>query len=337
MTFEEMNHGHIENAARIALAEYYEERRAVPILPEGEYLSVFCNMISEMVDHKLGIAAIEGGKLAGFMTCYSPMENHFGTTLGIFSPIHAHGTVKENRRRIYSLIYQAAADKWVKQGILSHAIALYTHDKDAVDSFFWNGFGLRCIDSIREVGPIIRQAVPIINEKVSNTPAEYSDIEFCELHSEEVLQVLPLKNLLIKHLWDTPMFIPLFFQLDKEGFGEETEERNSRFFAIKASGKVIAFIEITASGENFACEDAGMMNICGAYMLPQYRESGMFSKLLSFLMDTLSTEGYIRCGVDFESFNPTASGFWLKYFTPYTYSVVRRIDERITRNTGLIL
>jgi hypothetical protein len=32
-------------------------------------------------------------------------------------------------------------------------------------------------------------------------------------------------------------------------------------------------------------------------------------------------------GVDFESFNPTASDFWLKYFTEYTHSVVRRIDD----------
>lgn len=30
---------------------------------------------------------------------------------------------------------------------------------------------------------------------------------------------------------------------------------------------------------------------------------------------------------EIQSFNPTAYGFWLKYFTAYTNSVVRRIDE----------
>lgn len=34
-------------------------------------------------------------------------------------------------------------------------------------------------------------------------------------------------------------------------------------------------------------------------------------------------------GLDFESINPTAYVFWTKYFTPYTHSVVRRIDEKI--------
>jgi hypothetical protein len=38
--------------------------------------------------------------------------------------------------------------------------------------------------------------------------------------------------------------------------------------------------------------------------------------------------GYTRLGVDFESLNPAGYGFWLKYFDPYTHSVVRRIDEK---------
>lgn len=41
-----------------------------------------------------------------------------------------------------------------------------------------------------------------------------------------------------------------------------------------------------------------------------------------------AAKGYTRLGVDFESLNPTAYGFWLKYFDAYTHSVVRRIDEK---------
>ena len=71
-----------------------------------------------------------------------------------------------------------------------------------------------------------------------------------------------------------------------------------------------------------------MMNICGAFCLSEYRGSGIFNNLLSYLVTTLKGEGYTRIGVDFESFNPTARGFWLKHFTEYTNSVVRRIDEK---------
>lgn len=313
--FESLNCNHIEEAARLALAEYHEERCALPILPDGSYYELLCKMIMELADPNLGVVAVEAGKVVGFLTCYKPWENHFGTTLGTFSPIHAHGTVKQNRARIYSKLYQAASDKWVNQGILSHAIALYAHSNEAVDSFFMNGFGLRCIDAIRDVSNIECEVFP--------------QVKFYEMPAREISCIVPLKNKLIEHLRGTPMFIPLFFNMDIEMVREENEERNSRYFVANVDGEVIAFVEIMNSGENFACDDPVMGNICGAFMLPQYRNSGIFTKLLSFLMDVLVSEGYTRCGVDFESFNPTARGFWLKYFTAYTYSVTRRIDERI--------
>ena len=40
-------------------------------------------------------------------------------------------------------------------------------------------------------------------------------------------------------------------------------------------------------------------------------------------------EGKEYLGVDYETLNPTALRFWDKYFQNYTYSYVRRIDERL--------
>lgn len=315
MIFEALNGNHVESAAKLALSEYYEERGIVPALPDGDYFERLCNLISEMTEHKLGVAAIENGETVGFLTCYKPWDNHFGRTMGTFSPIHAHGAVKSDRRRIYSLLYQKAAEKWVGQSILSHAISLYAHDTDAVESYFWNGFGLRCIDAIREVKPI--------------ECSDFSRLTFRELPKTEAARIAPMKNQLIGHLRSTPAFIPLRPDFDAAKLTAENERRNSRYFVAEEGGEILAFLEIMADGENFACDDPGMMNICGAYMLPEYRSSGVFTKLVSILMDVLASEGYSRCGVDFESFNPTATGFWMKHFTAYTHSVVRRIDERI--------
>lgn len=63
--------------------------------------------------------------------------------------------------------------------------------------------------------------------------------------------------------------------------------------------------------------------------MPEHRGKGLNQKLLSMLIQKLKAKGYTRLGVDFESLNPTAYGFWLKYFDAYTHSVVRRIDEKI--------
>ena len=317
LKFECLSDNHIEAAAMLALAEYFEEQNSVPILPPGEYFDLFCTMISEMIVHNLGVAAFEDTELVGFFTCYKPWNNHFGTTMGTFSPIHAHGAIKSNRKQIYSQLYQQAALKWVRAGILSHAVALYTHDAEAVDSFYWNGFGLRCVDAIRTVAPV--------------TCDEFPDYTFGELPIEEIGQIVPLKNLLIEHLRSTPMFLPFFFCRDVHDVKQERERRQSRYFVVRDRDKTIAFIEIMASGENFVCDNSKMVNICGAYMLPEYRRTGVFTKLLAVLLDKIRLDGYTLCGVDFESFNPTARGFWLKHFNAYTYSVVRRIDERIYR------
>ena len=49
--------------------------------------------------------------------------------------------------------------------------------------------------------------------------------------------------------------------------------------------------------------------------------------ILNFIIKTLKNENTILLGTDFESFNPMANNFWLKYFKEYTQSVVCRIDN----------
>ncbi|TCL62264.1 acetyltransferase (GNAT) family protein [Hydrogenispora ethanolica] len=176
---------------------------------------------------------------------------------------------------------------------------------------------MRCVDAIRAVVPI--------------GCAEFPDYTFEELSIAEIAQIVPLKSLLIEHLQSAPLFVPFFAGRDITYVKEENERRKSRYFVARDNGKTIAFIEITASGENFVGDAPEMTNICGAYMLPEYRGSGVYTKLLAVLLEKIRSEGYTLCGVDFESFNPTARSFWLKHFTAYTYSMTRRIDERIYR------
>jgi hypothetical protein len=157
MNIVDFDRSHMEKAAEIARANYEEERLAVPFLPDMNTVYE----LTHFADNGLGVAAMEGDTMLGFLCAYKPIEDSFGCTKvrGTFSPIHAHGVIasadiaritgkeRPNRDRIYSLLYQEAAKKWVKAGIRSHAVALYTHDKEAKTSFFYNGFGLRCIDA----------------------------------------------------------------------------------------------------------------------------------------------------------------------------------------------
>ena len=93
--------------------------------------------------------------------------------------------------------------------------------------------------------------------------------------------------------------------------------------------ELVGYLEVTDTAETFVTHVPGMPNICGAYLLPRYRGGDLAAALLDFLIATLRRDGYTHLGVDFEGFNPTARGFWLKHFTAYTYGMTRRMDERI--------
>lgn len=332
MRIVEFKHEYIEMAVEIALENYEEERKIIPILPVVNSIPD----LSHFAENGLGIAALEGDYMLGYLGVYHPIEDAFGTTnvRGTFSPLHAHGVILSNRiasianasrfdrGRIYSMLYQEAAKKWVQAGILSHAVALYAHDQEAERSFFWNGFGLRCIDAICPLDKVLKQ---IDTFQVTNT-----EFEYLEIPRKEWGMLLDYQNNLIDHLGQSPSFMNISPIDEVELYRRNPPDM--RYFVAKIKGQCAAYIKIAASGENFITEEDGMVNICGAYCNPSYRGIGVYHNLLSYLMSVLRNDGYQLIGVDFESFNPTARGFWLKYFTEYTHSMVRRIDDKAIIN-----
>lgn len=300
---------HVEEASILALENYNEERKTVTILPEVEALPG----LTDFAKNGLGVAAYEKDRMVGFLCCYEGFDNAFGTPAkGTFSPIHAHAATKDNRSNILKRMYQAAAQKWIKQKITSHAIALYAHDTESIKAMYEYGFGLRCIDAIRSMDTF---------EYISL----HKGITFEELAKGKAKDVRELRRLLYEHMGKSPCFM---YSSEKcEKWILRKEESDSRLFVARHNQRIAAFIEIADEGENFATEVNSMVNICGAFSIPEYRGTGISQSLINYAIRILKSEGYELLGVDYEGFNPTANGFWKKHFTIYTNSVVRRIDE----------
>ena len=259
----------------------------------------------------MGVTAFENNIIIGLLCSYSPINKPFqlDNVLGAYSPKCGNAEIKENRSGIYAKMYQAAAVKWAKADVSNHAITLYAHDKAAQRQFFEYGFGLWGIDAIRPM------------EEIEIQPCDR--IIFSELQPHEFIDTLPLQNALVEHFCTSPMFIR-FPRHTEDALSKEATELLFRYFVAKENRKIIAYLKVLKDG---AIQDR--QNICGAYCLPEYRRSGIYQSLLNHVIHMLKSESYKLLGVDFESFNPTARGFWLKYFDAYTHSVVRRIDEKI--------
>lgn len=300
---------HVDAAQKLAMECYFEELNETPKLPHN----VEIPPLDRFVDFGLGCAAISGGELIGFLCFYPPLDNIYATRArGTFSPIHGHGAVAENRQLIYKLLYQAAAQKLADKKISCHSVALYAHDKQCEKAFFDYGFGLRCIDAIRAA------------EKINETTSVACDIR--KTAQGNAAEIRSLRVALSEHLCSSPCFMYMPPET-VEKWLSRAEKRSSDIYAAFVGSQPIAFLEIDDEGENFATEAPEMRSICGAFCLPQYRGQGVMQSILNRAVDDYRIDGIKLIGVDYESFNATAYGFWQKYFTDYTHTVVRRIDE----------
>ena len=301
----------MEAAMRLAKQNYEEERAYVPALPRLDSVPD----LRPFADNGLGAAAFEGSEMVGFLGCSPPFRNAFGSpgVTGLFSPLGANGAVRENRAKIYARLYQAAGEKWVRAGASSHAVCLYAHDRQAQEQFYRYGFGLRCVDAIRGM------------DEITAPPCEgYS---FHKLSREDILKALPLEHHLCESYADSPFF--MFREKSSEAeFLEEVERFQPVYFTAEYQGQTVAFIRAELDGETFVQDTPGYIHVKGAYCLKEHRGKGLHRNLLNLLVRELKARGYTRLGVDFESFNPSGQGFWLKYFDAYTHGVVRRIDEK---------
>lgn len=310
---------HTEEAEKIAIDVYNRERAFTQELPEISGIPI----VKQLSGNGSGVAAFEGDKMVGFLCSAGPFENAFRSTdvRGVFSPMGANGAAAENHGRIYAAMYQAAAKKWVKAGAVSHAICLYEHDEEAKQQLFRYGFGMRCADAIRPMKTMDCDSC--------------SGYEFLELPKEDHAYVYPLYLALNEHYCSSPFFVNRKADSQEE-FLDSSERNKVRYFAAKTGGELCAYMEVSEEGETFVASGSFYRHITGAYCIPEHRGIGVYQNLLNFTINTLKAEGYTRLGVDFESINPSGSGFWLKHFHAYTNSVVRRIDERIMQRVSLI-
>ena len=320
MEIRDFTPAHAAEAAAIAHNNYEEERRYVPALPPVGAVPD----LSPFAENGLGVAAFRGGSMVGFLCCYPPHGNAFGSTdaVSVFSPMGANGAVGSERAKTFARMYQAAGEKWAAAGASSHAVCLYAHDVESQEQFFRYGFGIRCVDAIRGADDIVYDA------GISALPYECS-----ELAPDDILKILPLHDMHVDGYIDSPFFMYRKRTGEAE-FMEYYDKNKPVYFAAKYRGVYVAYVCACRDGETFIKETPGYIHANGAYCLPEHRGNGLSAVLLGMLIKKLRSDGYTRVGVDFESINPFGYGFWTKYFAAYMHSVVRRIDEyAITKKT----
>jgi len=317
MIFKKLNEKYIEDVVKLAQAQYNKEQKHIEALYEKDYKEILTSSLNDIFKNKYGAVAIEKGKVLGYLSFGGGINELFGNVKGSFSPMFANAYEGDNRGKIASLLFQQVSEEMVKEEILSYAICAYSHDTEIMTALTMSGFGIRCSDAIRNVDKPLNVEI--------NINYSYEEINYSKASC-----LLSLNNSLARHLGKSPTYFP-HEELSEERFIEMCYKRQSRFFVVKDKAEIIGYFEISNSGETFITEEPDYLHICGAYLKENYRGKNIYQSLLSFILETLKYDGIKRLGVDCETINPTALRFWGKYFDSYTYSFVRRIDERILK------
>ncbi len=315
MKFEHTSLKYVKEAVYLAQIEYSAECKKCEGLEEKDYYNEFINRISQLFEGKYGLVAIEDNRLVGYLSFWGGFEGQFGNVRGSFSPLFGSAFGGSNRGKIASLLFEQVSKQMVQDKICSFAICKYAHDEEIAKSLVLNGFGIRCSDAIRR----LTKPITIISD---------GEITYSEVSYNEIEALLNLRNKLTRHMNQSPIYFPLP-EVTMEQLEKCFKDRESRFFIAKHGDKIIGYMEIIDDGETFISETTDVQHICGAFFDEDYRGRGIAAGLLGYVIKVLHKEEVKYLGVDCETLNPTALRFWQKYFDNYTYSFVRRIDERI--------
>jgi hypothetical protein len=305
---------HLIDVAEIAMNNYQSERKSVPYLPfEDKFKNIVKSKLESLISEDTGVIAQLNGEISGFIAGYK-INELWGNCKGIYCPDYGHGVRGDNRKRIYQKLYKHSADKWVEDGFTHHALTIYAHDRETIDTFFRLGFGLRCVDAMR---------------KVTVTNKDNSGVKIKKMGNERIAEIADMQGKLQNYFESSPIFTPVEKEDPEKYLDNWLKGKNHHLWAAYKDNKPAGFVKIEPSGERFITESDEVMNITGAYVVEEYRRSKIAGSLLGEIQKWMLENDYRLCGVDYESFNVAGSKFWNQFFTPYTYSLVRRIDERV--------
>lgn len=307
------NDSHIDDAIQLIKPSYEQEKEHISILPSfGDYTEKLRKSLNYLAINGVGISILKDSKLVAYMVGYQ-IDEFFGKEKGIFVPTFGHAT-KDQKEDLEILLYQEVSQVWVKQSILTHAISIFAHDQQLLDTYHDLGFGNRCADVIKKINILDK---PIHSYQFKEINKDNASL-LVDLHREH--------NLYYKK---SPMFMPREDEDALKDLEDWLSEKDHRLFGLFDQQQSLGYIRFQNQGESLFSIHPSIKNISSLYVSTKYRQKGMGKILLDEVEYLLNKENINLLGVDFETINPKGYRFWKKHFDLYSYSLVRRIDERI--------
>lgn len=313
---------YLSDAAALFVEDLTRLRAAVPALSDRLTDSVAVQQrIAAIMAANGGLMALNDGALVGYLGWWLVEDFRGAGRKAAYCPEWAHGAADGRKTAICRALYRAAAAAWAEAGCQVHAITLLAHDRAALETWFWNGFGLLVVDAVRPM------------RGLGGLPA--SALQFRAATADDASALAALDAAHCRHYSAPPIFMaPRQGESAADWAEFLTRPRNSVWLAFDNT-EPVGFMRFDGNEFDGAAivESESTIKINGAYVRPAYRGRNAAAGLLDAGLRDYAGQGFTSCAVDFESFNPEAAAFWPRHFQPVCFSLMRAPERGTEEGT----
>lgn len=299
---------YFDEIAEMAYEKYCEEVKRHSCLTKRTKAG-FTEFFREKLQGMKGIIGLEDGNCVGFLL-YSLWEEE---KLYCGIPVWGYGTNSPKDVQVIGYLFQYLAEQVVLENPVCFSVRLYAHDEKIQKLFSLMQFGIQSEKGVRRI------------EKIEYTTKykvrEIGKEELC-LKWEEIWNLLAQ---LIAHLQKSPVFYP-GYEFTEEVYREFFMESGTRVYLAEDKDKIIGLIEANPENMEYLFWNVQAVNVGEAYVEPEYRGQKAAQALLHSLDAALRADGIDYEWVEHGTANPTARGFWNKYFETVEYEFIRSIE-----------
>jgi GNAT superfamily N-acetyltransferase len=309
--------GYFDAAVEMAVENYLLERHSAKGLSERVNKQYFTPQLEELFSKGTGRMAFEDNIPVGFLAFSETFPINKSGAKGAVSLEWGYGISHHKRGKIIGKLFQDTATELCDNFTQRLSVSVYAHDTEVLRTYIMSGFFMEMTGVVRDISAPIEAEMP---DKYS-----FKEVGKTELinHKHEIIE---LYRGLINHLRVSPVFYHCRQFLPVENRFDDFLKDDMRIFAVFDGNRLVGMIDAEPIDFGFAKDDAEALSMGDVFIEPAYRERGLATALLKFANDELKRSGVRRLFVTHGTINPTARGFWDKYFTNYFYSMTRVID-----------
>lgn len=306
---------YFDKIAAMAYEKYCEEVRRHPCLMNNacsvkRTKESYADFFREKLQGMHGVIGLENDIPVGFLFYTLQEEDALYCNI----PVWGYSARGEKCRQIISRLFQSLAEQIVSAKTVHFSVRLYAHDEEMQRLFSFLQFGIQSEKGIRRIEEIAYNPNHAVR-KISKEELRQKWAEIWDLLSQ-----------LISHLQKSPVFYP-GKEFTEEVYQEFFADTDTSVYIMEDKDKITGVIESNSETMDYFFPNIQAVNVGKAYVVPEYRGQKAAQALLHCLDKDLAAAGAGYEWVEHGTANPTARGFWNKYFETVEYEFIRSIER----------